>query len=87
MSRAGTGGCMPRYCEPSRPCSSAVTAEKYMACGGRCGGLREGPGQFEKDAAAGAVVGGAVVDVVAFRVGIDAEVIVVRGVEHGVFSG
>ncbi len=51
-----------------------------------CGRLRKGAGQLKKDAAAGAVVGCAVVDVVAFCVGVDAEVIVVRGVEHGLIS-
>src|SRR5579863_1638267 len=50
------------------------------------GRLRERAREFEKDAAAGAVVGGAVVDAICLRVGIDAEMIVVGGVKHRVFS-
>ena len=46
------------------------------------GRLRKGAGHLQQDAAAGAVVGRAVVDVVAFGVGIDAEMIVVGGVKH-----
>ena len=49
--------------------------------------LRKGPRHFQQNAAAGAVVGRAVVDVVALGVGIDAEMIVVRGVENGVAAG
>ena len=30
MRPSGTGGCAARYCEPSRPCSSAATAAKRM---------------------------------------------------------
>ncbi len=44
--------------------------------------LRKGARQFQKNAAAGAVVGRAVVDVVALGVRVDAEVVVVRGVEN-----
>ena len=44
-------------------------------------GLRKGARHLQQNAAAGAVVGRAVVDVVALGVGIDAEMIVVRGVE------
>ena len=75
---------MPRYCEPSRPCSSAVTAEKYIVVRRPLRRLRERARHFHQNAAAGAVVGGAVVDVVAFRIGIDAEMIVVRGIEDGI---
>ena len=55
-----------------------------MSCGGGCAGLRKGARHFEQNAAAGAVVGRTVVDVVALGVGIDAEMIVVRGVENRV---
>jgi hypothetical protein len=48
------------------------------------GGLGVGAGEFEEDAAAGPVVCRAVVDAVSFGVGIDAEVVVVGGVEDGV---
>ena len=34
---AGTGGCWPRYSEPRRPCSSAVTEAKMTVCGGGVG--------------------------------------------------
>ena len=47
------------------------------------GRLRESAGHFDEDAAACAVVGSAIVDVVAFGVRVDAEVIVMGGVEHG----
>ena len=49
----------------------------------RRSGGRPGLRDFQQDAAAGAVVDRAVVDVVAFGPGVDAEVIVVRGVEDG----
>ena len=43
-----------------------------------------GPGarEFQQDAAAGGVIDGAVIDVVAFCVGHDAQVIVVGGIHH-----
>ena len=49
------------------------------------GRLRVCPSQFEKDAAAGAIVGGTIVDAIALRIRIDAEMIVMRGIEHSVF--
>ena len=63
---AGIGGCLPRYSEPSRPCSSPVTAANKIERGGADGG---GPGmrEFQQNSAAGAVVDRAVVDVVALR--------------------
>ena len=51
------------------------------------GGLRVGAGKLKENAAAGSVVGGAVVDVVALCVWIDAEVVVVRAVENGLALG
>ncbi len=51
-----------------------------------CAGLRElrpDAGEFEEHAAAGGVVGGAVVDVVAGHAGDEAEVVEVGGVEDG----
>jgi len=44
------------------------------------GGLSIGASEFKQDAAAGAVVHSAVVDIVAGHVGANAEVIVMRGV-------
>src|SRR5208282_1189318 len=44
-------------------------------------GLGKGASQLKKDSAAGAVVGSAVVDVVALRVRVDAEMVVVGGIE------
>ena len=37
MRPAGTGGCAARYCEPSRPCSSAATAANSTERRGRWG--------------------------------------------------
>src|ERR1700761_4970525 len=48
------------------------------------GGLRKGPREFQQNSAAGAVIRRAVVDVVALRVGIDTEMIVVRSVQNSV---
>ena len=48
------------------------------------GRLGKGAGHFDEDAAAGAVVGRSVIDVVALGVGIDTEMVVVCGVEDSV---
>ena len=79
---AGMGGCLPRYSEPSGPCSSAVTDAKRIE---RCRLLRclaVGVSQFEEDRASGRVVIGPVVNVVAGHIGTNAEVIVVCGEHH-----
>jgi len=46
-------------------------------------GLRVGASEFKEDSATGAVVGSSVVDAIPFGVWIDAEVVVMRGVEDG----
>ena len=83
ICEAGMGGCWPRYSEPRRPCSSAVTAAKMTEWGGWMLDWATGAGHFEEHGYAGAVVGGAVVDVVAGHAGDEAEVVVVGGVEDG----
>ena len=74
---------MPRYCDPSSPCSSAVTAAKKILCGGFAGASAKARASLQQNPAARAIVRRAVVDVVALQVRIDPQVVVVRRVDHG----
>ena len=82
---AGMGGCWPRYSEPRRPCSYGGDGGEDDGVG-RVDSIGPGAGHLEEHGYAGAVVGGAVVDVVAGHVGDEAEVVVVGRVEDGLVA-
>ena len=73
----------PASCEPSRPCSSAVTTAKRIERGRPLAGAPRRPGRWRAAGHAGGVVDGAVVDRVAGPASAlaDPEVVVVGGVD------
>jgi hypothetical protein len=81
----GTGECLPKYSDPSSPCSSAVTDANRIDRGAATG-IAAHTRQLQQDSASRRIIIRAVVDLVARLTRIDPQMVVVRRVQHGLFA-